>query len=49
MLDKFIADFKHWAARPYKEDGNVLDWALFLGFVACISIMWSRVIARILD
>lgn len=49
MLDTFITDFKRWAARPYKEDGNILDWTLFLGFVAAISILWSRVIARIID
>jgi hypothetical protein len=49
MLDNFISDFKNWAARPYREDGDLLDWVLFVGVLTCGTILWTRVIKRLVD
>ena len=47
MLDSFISDVKHWAARPYQEDGDILDWFLFIGLLTVCGILWTRVLRRI--
>jgi hypothetical protein len=49
MLDSFLSDLKRWAALPYKEDGNIGDWILFLGFMVAVTFIWTRIIARIID
>lgn len=36
-----------WLKRPFREDGNVIDWFLFLGLLMALSFLWSRIIARI--
>lgn len=49
MLDNFIGDLKAWAAKPYNEDGDLLDWVLFVGIWVVASILWVTVIKRVLD
>jgi hypothetical protein len=49
MLDQYIKDVKNWAAHPYKEDGSLLDWILFIGVLTAATILWTRVIKRLVD
>lgn len=37
-----------WLAKPFNQDGNILDWFLFVGFIGVVSWLWSRVLVRIL-
>jgi hypothetical protein len=47
MLQNYLADVKRWALHPYREDGNALDWLLFIGLLTAATFLWSRVIRRI--
>lgn len=38
---------KSWVMKPYKEDGTVFDWFLFLGLMAIFAWLWARIIKRI--
>jgi hypothetical protein len=49
MIDDFYSDFKAWVAKPYNEEGDVIDWLLFIGLLTCGTFLWARVINRILD
>ncbi len=49
MLGTFIADVKHWLKQPYNENGNLIDWFLFIGLMVVSTYLWSRVIRRIID
>jgi len=48
MLDAVIADLKNWAHLPYKEQGDLLDWILFIGLLTCATVLWTRIIRSIL-
>jgi hypothetical protein len=37
-----------WLAKPFDQDGNAGEWFLFVGLIAIISWLWSRILARIL-
>jgi len=49
MLDTFISDVKNWAMRPYREEGSIFDWFLFVGLWVVLTILWMRVIRRLAD
>lgn len=49
MLDKYWNDVKVWAKKPYDENGDVLDWVLFLGLITVATFLWTRVIRAILS
>ena len=49
MLEQYWSDVKKWAAKPYNEDGNVLDWFLFVGLWIVCTVLWARVIRRLVD
>ena len=49
MLETWLNDVKSWATHPLKEDGNIIDWALFVGLIIVLTILWSGVIRRLLD
>lgn len=49
MLDTFVADLKAWAKKPYNENGDLLDWFLFIGLLTVCTILWTRVIRRLAD
>lgn len=38
---------KKWLQRPFKEDGSVLDWFLFIGLVGILSYLWTLILKRI--
>lgn len=48
-MNTFLADVKGWLKKPYDENGSVLDWVLFLGLMTVITILWTRVIKRLID
>jgi hypothetical protein len=49
MLETYWNDVKHWAAHPYNEDGNLFDWVLFVGLWVIATLLWVRVIRRLVD
>lgn len=38
-----------WAAQPFKSDMSVSGWALFLGLLIVIVILWNKVIGEIVE
>jgi hypothetical protein len=40
---------KGFLKRPFREDGTALDWFLFLGLTIVISVLWGRIIKRLVD
>lgn len=49
MLQTFVSDLKQWAKKPYNENGDLLDWILFIGLLTVCTILWTRVIRRLAD
>jgi hypothetical protein len=49
MLERFKEDFKTWAARPYRDDGDLVDWLLFIGLLTVGTILWTRVIKEVIE
>ena len=47
MLNTWLADVKKWAAHPYNENGNLMDWFLFIGLMGVCTVLWSRIIRRL--
>ncbi len=43
----FCNAVRAWVKKPFDEDGNVLDWFLFVGFIGLVSWLWSRILVRI--
>jgi hypothetical protein len=48
MVQSFWDDVKKWSSAPYSDNMNALHWILFLGFMLCVTYLWSRVIRSIL-
>jgi hypothetical protein len=40
----FFNSFTNWASRPFNSEMNVLNWALFVGLILVLVILWSRVL-----
>lgn len=49
MFDHVYNDVKEWAKKPYNENGTLWDWLLFIGVMTCGTILWTRVIRRLVD
>lgn len=49
MFQNWLHDVKRWALHPYNENGTVLDWVLFVGLWVVATILWARVIRRLVD
>lgn len=49
MLQTFWNDVKRWASQPYRENGNLFDWFLFIGLWIVATALWIRVIRRLTD
>jgi len=47
MVNSFWTDVKAWGSAPYNDDMDALHWILFLGFMLCVTYLWSRVIRSI--
>lgn len=45
---KFCERVKQWLNKPFDDNGNVIDWFLFVGLIGIISWLWSRILVRIL-
>lgn len=39
-----ISSFKAWWGQPFDSNGSVVNWALFIGLIIVLMILWSRVI-----
>jgi len=49
MLETYVNDVKRWLAAPYKENGTVIDWFLFVGLLTISGILWAYIIKRVAD
>jgi hypothetical protein len=38
------SSFKTWFSEPFDSQGSVWQWALFIGLVLVLILLWSRVI-----
>lgn len=36
--------FRQWWSQPFNTQGSVWNWALFIGLLLVLIILWSRVI-----
>ena len=43
------SSFKAWWSQPFSSQGSVWNWALFIGLILVLVIMWSRVIGMFED
>ena len=48
-MDNLISDVKKWLNNPHKENGDIIDWFLFIGLLTACTILWTRVIKRLVD
>jgi len=46
-MDNITEQLKIWWKQPFKSDGSVLNWFLFLGLIIIVLFFWNRVLARI--
>lgn len=44
-----LSNLSAWAAQPFSEDMDATSWALFVGFLVVLSILWALVIHRITE
>ena len=44
----FCQRIRDWLAKPYDDDGDVFNWFLFIGLIAVIGWLWSRILRSIL-
>lgn len=40
-----VTSFKQWWAQPFRSDQSVWNWALSIGLILVLILIWSRVIA----
>lgn len=38
------SSFSNWWTQPFDSQGSVWNWALFIGLILVLIIMWGRVI-----
>jgi hypothetical protein len=48
-MDYLTKEFKSFVAKPYSDDGSLFDWFLFIGMLTAMTILWTRVIRRLVD
>lgn len=39
-----VSTLQNWASKPFSEDMDLTHWALFVGLVACLSLLWKLVL-----
>jgi hypothetical protein len=44
-----LQKFASFWARPFNEDGDVIDWALLTVLIVTIAFLWTRVLRSILE
>jgi hypothetical protein len=37
-------DFKAWWTQPFKSDGSVKTWFLFVGLILVVIFLWTRIL-----
>lgn len=48
-MESLISDLKEWAQKPYREEGTLIDWFLFVGIWVVATALWVQVIKRLVD
>lgn len=44
-----IQKFGAFWARPFNEDGDIVDWALLTILIVTVAFLWTRVLRTILE
>lgn len=39
-----VSSFRAWWNQPFQSAGSVWNWALFIGLLLVLILLWSRVI-----
>jgi hypothetical protein len=48
-VDGAISKLSAWGSRPFREDMDWVNWALFLAFAASVVFLWTRVLGSITE
>lgn len=46
-MDGALSHVKSWLAKPFNEDMSAVQWALFVGLILVILVMWRIVLHHI--
>lgn len=46
-MDGFLESFSAWLSQPFRRDMDVIGWALFVGLIVVLLILWNNVLRRI--
>ena len=46
-MNGFLDSFGNWFAQPFRRDMDVTGWALFVGLIIVLLVLWNNVLARI--
>jgi hypothetical protein len=44
-----LTTLKNFWAQPFDSSGSVVNWALFIGLILVLILLWSRVIVMFED
>ena len=44
-----LTSFRQWWTQPFDSNGSVMNWALFIGLILVLILMWSRIIGMFED
>lgn len=48
-MDGFAKRFTDWIKRPYNDDMTVGGWFLFLGLMLLVTVVWTKILNKVLD
>jgi|WetSurMetagenome_2_1015567.scaffolds.fasta_scaffold01633_7 hypothetical protein len=46
-MDDALSHAQNWIAKPFSEDMSVVRWALFVGLVLVLLVMWRIILHHI--
>lgn len=46
-MNGFFESFSSWLSQPFRRDMDVIGWALFVGLIVILLILWNNVLTRI--
>lgn len=48
-MQSVFSDFSAWLSQPFRKDMDVVGWALFVGLIVVLLVLWTSVLSRIID
>lgn len=46
-VNQVATKFRDWIKAPFRADGDLLDWFLFIAFVLVAIVVWRHIFAMI--